>query len=350
MPNSYVIPVTEAGPNERMAFLTIVNFVLRNIVGIVITGLVFAVLLAIPSYSVAPSYTASTSFIVEGEPLVGRSLGLGGGTGRGPDFYVALMQTPLILEPLVEARFEVDPGRPPQSLVERYGSGSSLQERKDAAMERVAGMIKTKISEIGVIELSVTAENPRLAAAIAQGVMEQIEIFNFNQRKLRTSAERRFIEQRLVEVGDEVRAAEDRMLAFMVRNRQASTPALAMEQGRLSDNMSQKRSLYSSILQALEKAKIDEVRENPQATVVSRAVPPLSPNSRHVLRNGVLGFFVGALFATLFAFVREFFARIPDQSTPEAAEYMSLRTKASQRLRRSLGLLSGLRRNGKAAV
>ena len=72
MHSSYVIPVAEAGPNERLAFLSIVNFVLRNIGLFLVTGLIFAVLLAMPSISKAPSYTASTSFIVEGEPSVGR--------------------------------------------------------------------------------------------------------------------------------------------------------------------------------------------------------------------------------------------------------------------------------------
>src|SRR5207244_3791476 len=139
----------------------------------------FAVLLAMPSMSRAPSYTASTSFIVEGEPSVGRFMGFGGGGGggaSGPDFYVALMKTPLILEPLVATKFEIEPGQPPQTLEEHYGSGSSPQERRETAMDAVTDKLVTKASDIGVITLNVTAENPRLAAAIAQAGMEQIEL------------------------------------------------------------------------------------------------------------------------------------------------------------------------------
>jgi hypothetical protein len=74
---SYVAPVIEPPASETLSLISVINFVLRNIVIMVAGGIVFAVLLALPSMRRAPRYTATTTFITEGEQPAGRLL-LGG--------------------------------------------------------------------------------------------------------------------------------------------------------------------------------------------------------------------------------------------------------------------------------
>lgn len=339
MPSSYVAPVTARPPNENLPFITVVNFVLRNFVLMLVLGVVFMLLMVIPFAFSPPTYTASASFITEGEQPAGRlilgGLTLPGTAGRGPEFFVELLRSPAILGPLVETRFEGEPGKPPKTLVERYaGTQGPPQALKEEAMAQMGSKIATKISLNGIITLRVTTEDPRLSANVTQGLLDQIDEFNNNKRKSQASAERKFAEQRLAEVGAEVLVLEDRYQRFLERNRVINSPALTIERDRISDELSMKRSLKSSIVQAYERAKMDEVRDSPRATMLASPTPPTAPNRQVSKRYAVLGFFFGAMLAAFIAVTKEYFARIPKESSPEASEFAAL--VSTQRLRRPI--------------
>jgi uncharacterized protein involved in exopolysaccharide biosynthesis len=299
------------------------------------------------------TYTAKTSFITEGEQPAGR-LVLGGVTmpstgGRGPEFYVELMKSPAILQPLVESRVEAEPGKPAKTLVERYGGAAPgqvpSQAAKEAAMAAVASKLNAKISVNGIVTLSATAEDPRLAAGIARSTLEQIDAFNDKRRKEIAANERRFTEQRLMEVRVELRAAEARLNDWDERNRGGSSPALRTEREWIADVVGVKRGIYSSFVQAYEKAKMDEQRDSPRATILDSALPPLRADGHSVMRRAVIGFFLGAMLAAMVALVREYFARISKQASPEALEFTALREASTERLRRPINaVISTFRR------
>jgi uncharacterized protein involved in exopolysaccharide biosynthesis len=313
---------------------------------------VFAVLLAIPAMRKPPKYTATTTFITEGEQPAGRLI-LGGITlpttaGKGPEFYVELMRSPAVLGPLVERKFEAEPGKPPMTLIERYVPGEkNPQIAVESAVGVVAGMMATKISPNGIITLRVTAEDPRLAANIAQGILEQVDDFNNNKRKSQASAERKFAEQRLIDLAAEVRATEDAMKSFLERNHDIGrSPTLLFEREHLTEQLNVKRTLYSSVVQAYERARMDEVRDSPRATVLKYPSAPTGPDRRSTTRFGVLGFFLGMMLAAFLALTREYFARIRKQASPEAAEFVALQAESTERLRRPIeAILSTVRKS-----
>jgi uncharacterized protein involved in exopolysaccharide biosynthesis len=351
MNRSYVIPVTEAQANDRLTLVSVINFVLRNIKVMVVVGLVFAVLVGIQTSRRPDTYTATTSFITEGDQPPGRLI-LGGVTlpgtaGRGPEFYLELMRSPVVLAGLAYERIEADSGKPAKTLMERYAPWDKEPQR---AVESTIGQIQRRMSSQvslqGIITLKVTAEHPRLAAGIAQGILKQIDDFNNNKRKSQASAERLFAQQRMVEVGAEVRAVEERWRLFHERNRQINSPALQLEDGHISDELSTKRSLYSAIVQAHERAKMDEVRDSPRAIVLANPLPPTTPDRRPTIRNTVLAFFAGMILAALAATIREYFARIPQQPSAEATEFAALRAESTEQLRRPIrALMSAVRKS-----
>lgn len=350
MRSSYVAPVAETPSSETLSLVSVINFVLRNIVLMLVVGAVFGLILGFRASRAPVTYTARTSFITEGEQPAGRLI-LGGITmpstgGRGPEFYVELMQSPAILGPLVEKKFEAEPGKPAKTLIERYG-GSPIptQAAREAAMGAVGGKLATKISVNSVVALHVTAETPQLAAAIARGVLDEIDAFNDRRRKEIAIAERKFAEARLLEVGAELRIAESRLLEWDERNRGGSSPALRLERDHIADVVSVKRGLYNGIVQAYEKAKLDEERDSPRATVLEAAEPPLKPNRPAILRYVVIGVFFGAMLAAMFAVVREYFRRLSKQASPEALEFTALREASTERLRKPINaVISTLRK------
>ena len=354
MPRSYVVPLDEPKPGENLPFISVINFTLRNGVKMLVGGLVGALLLTLPSVFASDSYTSTTTFITEGEQPAGRLLGglsLPSTSGRGPEFTVELMKSPAILGPLVESRIATGPGggEPAQTLIERFaGSERNPQVAKEMAMSTVVSMMGTKISLNGIVTLRVTASHPKLAAGIAGGILEQIDEFNNNKRKSQASAERKFAEQRLAEITVEVREAEERQRIFLERNREISrSPALSLERERIGDDVAVKRGLRSSVMQAYEKAKMDEVRDSPRATVLAPPLAPTGPDRRVAKRYIVLGFFLGAMLVGFLAVALEYFKRIPTQPTPEASEFTALRSAWLDRVRKPVAAVTTAVRKGR---
>ena len=337
MRSSYVAPSTDR-PTDNFSLIGVINFLMRNALFLLVGGVVVATLAAISRMVAPETYTSTTSFITEDAPSPGRLLGIlpGAGSGRSPDFYVELIKSPVILGPLVEQRYVADSTRPPQTLVHRYGGSPTItQGAREAAMGKVLSNIGTKISVNGVITLRVTAETPLLAAGIAQGFLDQIDRFNNDRKRAQTSTEIRFAEQRMAEIEGEVQDAENRYRLFLERNRMiAQSPALQLQRDRLVDELGRKRALLSTLLQGYERAKLDESRESPRATLIAPPLPPLGPNPRGTTRIAILGFFLGVLLAGLLALAKDYFASIPRQTSPEASEFTELRARFAEAIRR----------------
>lgn len=339
MNNSYVVPVAESPAEERVSFLSLVNFVLRNILLLLLFGAVFALALVARRAASSETYTAATTFATgqeesPGRLLLGISLG-GGGNGRSPAFYADLVKSSAILGPLVESRFHV-PGRADSvTLIELYaGTKGSTQALKENAMGAVANQIQTKISPTtSVITLRASAATPQLASDIARRVLTEIDLFNTRMRKAQSTSERAFSEERLLDIQQDVRLSENRLRDFLERNREISlSPSLRLEKERLDADVSARRQLYNTVLIAYERAKMEEVRVNPLVTIISQPTPPLQEDAKGLIRQGVLGFFAGFLIATVIAIWKEYLQNIGRTSSPEFKEFAHLRASVLTRL------------------
>ena len=72
----------------------------------------------------------------------------------------------------------------------------------------------------GIVTLKVTLQSPRLAADVANHLVELINKFNLESRQSQSREQRRFSGERLAVAEQELRAAEQAQLAFLQRNRQ----------------------------------------------------------------------------------------------------------------------------------
>jgi len=131
----------------------------------------------------------------------------------------------------------------------------------------------------GTVRLSVTTPYAALALRVNQRLLEAAEPVQSRQRQSQAAAERRFTEQRLDEVKQELSHAEDKLQAFLQRNRDyRDSPQLSFEQDRLAREVARQQQLYTSLSQAYEQAKIEEVRDTPVFTVVERPDLPIRPD------------------------------------------------------------------------
>lgn len=349
MQTSYLVPLAEPPVGTRMTFVTVMNFVMRNVRFMIVCGLVLAVLSPLPLIGREPKYTASTRFITEAERPTGRFLGdlqLPGTAGRGPELYIELLRSPVVLEGLVKTPLELEPGKPPRTLVEHYAGQPPTNEE---AVRNVALSLIPKINAgpapTGVVTLRVTAEDPNVAYAMVRELLNQADAFN--EQKLRSQArrEREFAQERLVIVERELREAEAEWLAFGARNRIVGSAALQLQQQALNDTLGRKRSLASMFVQAIERSRLDEVREVPRVVVLAPPIRPGSPSHISWQRVALVGLFAGMILGGLIALVREYFRSVSRQPTPEAQEFAALRAASGEQFGRPLrALVSAVRR------
>lgn len=266
---------------------------------------------------------------------------------QSPQFYVDLLTSDEILRALVNTDyvFRRDTGVVRGTLVDIL---TPRGKPRPVRVERAIGRLRTSINagaslKTGVITFSVTAENPELAKQMGERMLDRLNTFNLESRAAQAATERRFTETRLDEVRNDLRAAEDRVQEFMQENRDfRSSARLSLDEQRLQRDVDMRQQVYTALVQAYEQAKIEELRDTPVITVLERPRAAVVPNSRGLLKRGVLAILGGALLVILFAFLREFFigASESGNSGTATAEFKAVAREALADLRHPLRALS----------
>src|SRR5436853_4286196 len=108
-------------------------------------------------------------------------------------------------------------GRLPQTA-----SGEPLRESKGywGALDAIGGKVKvTRVPTTSILEITATSTNPREVRDIANTVAEVYRDYNRQQRNLRVTEARKFIETQIKEVEARVTRAESEVWAFREANR-----------------------------------------------------------------------------------------------------------------------------------
>lgn len=295
------------------------------------------------------TYTATASFMPQTSQMpasqfsgVAAQFGLalpGGESGQSPAFYAELVKSREILRQVADTRyrFPAGPDTVSGTLIELYGiKGRTEEWRRDAALRRARRMIAARPDpKTGVVSVTVTARWPALAEDMARRVLTLVNQFNLERRQSQASAERRFVEARRKELEDELRQAEGKLQAFLQQNREfRNSPQLTFQHDRLSRDVLMRQQVYTSLAQAYEKARIDEVRNTPVITVVEQPDRPVRPDARGALMAGVVGFLICTLLGIVAAFGREFLVQSREQDPEAFRQFVALRTTIRDELSR----------------
>jgi uncharacterized protein involved in exopolysaccharide biosynthesis len=293
------------------------------------------------------TYTSQSSFISQAQSSTSNISGLAsqlgltlpqGGASENPAFAADLVKSRTILEAAALSEYPVDVnGRAAKkSLLEIYNiSGGSSQSRTDRGVKRLVRDVTVSLNQrTGLVSVGVVAPSATLAQAINQRVLDLLNDFNLHNRQSQARTERVFTERRLAEVATDLRAAEDRLEGFLQANRNyRSSPTLNFQYDRLERSVSDQQTLHATLLQAFERAKIDEVRDTPVITVVDVPSLPARPNSRAiVLIKTLFWVMLGLAIGIGLAFVR---ARLSRQRRHGSAEFRELERLAGE-LKREL--------------
>jgi len=313
-------------------------------------GLLLAGLLALRKTHV---YVATASFVPQGADAsrsglaslagqFGVSLPVGS-QSQGPDFYVRLLKSRVILDGIARDTFTVaEKGGQRIALVDLYEiKGDTPELRYEGARSLLDGIVGAGVAKTsGSVDLSATTKWPSVSLAIATALVDEVNKFNQRTRQGQAAGERKFGEGRVAIAERDLRDAENQLQQFMASNRQLSSSSqAALEGDRLRRTVSMRQTVYTSLMQALEEARLREVRDTPVITVIEPPAVPSTPEPLKRLADLELGLILGAFVGVLIIVGEDVVARRRASGGVELEALLSalqeVRTEVMRPFRRS---------------
>ena len=118
-----------------------------------------------------------------------------------------------------------------------------------------------------------------------------------------------------METENELMAAEENLKVFMDRNRRiGNSPALQLEQQRLSREVTVLMGVFTTLKQQLETTKIQEVKESDYVVVLDPPEVPLKRSKPNKKGMVLLAGFFGIGFGIIIGFIREYITRAESET------------------------------------
>lgn len=224
-----------------------------------------------------------------------------GAPDQTPQFYAELIATGPFQEDLVNTQFSATVGMRAdgksdsivtQSLIDWLGvdSGQSVGKRQTMAIYKLPKVLSVVPDvQTSMLTVTVTSQVADLSKTVADRILALVNQFNGTRRSTDAGTERRFVEGRLQIARDSLTANEDRVRRFLEQNRAyASSPMLTLDHDRLQREVDFEQQVVATLMQAVEQARITEVRNTPVVTVVESPEVALTPDRYRLLLKWVI--------------------------------------------------------------
>jgi uncharacterized protein involved in exopolysaccharide biosynthesis len=318
-------------------------FALRHVWLVIVFPLVTTIALVTAGLRGERTWTAGGAFVPQASTgarsnlsglaaQLGLSLG-GASDAEQPLFYAELLRSREILLPVVNAVYEVptDTGTFRGTLTQWYGaSGTTPEARSELARRWLDATLATNPGiKTGIIRYSVKTRSQQLSFQIADRILARLNEFNLSGRQSRASLERQFAQERLNTARAELRAMEDRLVAFLARNRAfTETNRLSFEEERLRREINFRAQLVATLAEAYEQARLDEVRDIPAITILEKPALPARPDSRGTLKRMLVLLLTTGTIGVLLSLVLDFARTIRVDAASEDSRALRRRLTA----------------------
>lgn len=287
--------------------------------------LLLALVTAIVSLIVRPTFTATTTFVPETSPQGSRlpaglaglatqfGISLGSEASKSPKFYAEVVRSRELMERVLLSNYVDNYGdaRLPQGVAVDSTTllrilrvkGRDLADSLYRGVKKLNGLVNVNVNTAtGIVSVSVDARYPGLAAAVANRFVEYLNAFNAQYRQSQAREQRKFVEQRLADGERELRGAEEELRTFYDRNRSwQQSPHLTFEEGRLRRQVEIRQELYLSLKREYETARIQEVNDTPVITVIDAATAPVKKSKPKRALLVVIALVLGGMMGTFWA-------------------------------------------------
>jgi len=347
---------------ERITFAALLAGTLARWRGAIVVATATVALALGLSLVLPPSYRATASFVTTDAGLKMNLGGLGGldaepglagiasqfglGSGRDPSespaFYDQLLSSRELLTRVLLSRF-ADPRAPTVAdsltllAILRIHDDDS-QRALETAVKQLRRKMRVRVDlKTNLVVLTIDTRWSRLSADAANRAVALVSAFNKEQRLSRARARGDFLATRVAASQTELRAEEDSQRLFYERNRSwQNSPGLMVEERRLRRQVETANTLYLSLRQQYETARIDEVNTTPVITVVDQAVPPRRRQWPQRTLIVLTAAFLGVVLGVLWSAARELFTHWARHNPDDVAMLVRTATRVRQEVRGAL--------------
>lgn len=141
----------------------------------------------------------------------------------------------------------------------------------------------------GITTLSVTLQDPKVTAMVADSVVAKLQQYIINYRIAKAKEDCAYLEQLYKERQQEYYDAQQRYAHYVDANKSLVLQSVRTEQERLQNDMNLAYQVYSQVAQQLQVARAKIQEEKPVFAVVEPATVPLqTSNSRKMIVIGIV--------------------------------------------------------------
>lgn len=369
-PEAPAPPSAAPGPEDELSVLALVNVLLRRRKLVFIPPLVlviWAFLWPLIKSERPPLPQSEAVLTIEGgvaaspTPAEGLAaqLGLVAAASANTTFpYPRILASRDFLNRLLNQPFSFDAGNGAVRSGTLFELSNIKSDTAGLARERAIRWLRGSLTVTGepdgMARLKVRMPWKALAESLSYRVVDELNDANIRMRQTKVSRDRRATYTQMVEAQNDLRAAESRMEAFLLSNRDyQNSPMLRFQFDRINRDMNIKSALYTSLATSYQNARLEEIRNAPAVNIVE---PPLVPFEepkppRIEIPTKALVQAMFALIATIIlAYVLEFAAIARRRSPGDYDEFVTLREKTFGWLVRPLRRLRARHSSGDLKV
>ena len=230
-----------------------------------------------------------------------------------PSLYPELIRSRVFAEKVLDKEFYIKKFEKKITLLAYLPHGiDEPLKSKDFLISSALGTFRSMIefdngSSGKLTTITVTSSEPNLSKNLAEAIISELEALNRFYKSKTVSEKILFINNRIESVKKDLEFSEQRLKTFSEQNRQVSSPALQLEFDRLDRDVEIQKSIYLTLKQQHELAKIEEVQETSIIQIVDHPYLPLGPSNINVKLSLIIGGFFGIGFGLFLAFLRSYF-------------------------------------------
>jgi uncharacterized protein involved in exopolysaccharide biosynthesis len=192
------------------------------------------------------------------------------------ELFPDIISSESVLKDVLYAKYATKKFAHPVDLITYWDiEGTDSAEIYELALKRLRKELDvSQDRKTDVVTVSILTKEPQLSADIVNNVTAGLDLFLRTKKKTNASEQREWIETRLAEVNADLAKSEDALKNFREENRQVGdSPALLLEQTRLMRNVDINTTLFTTLKQQYELARIEEVKNIPIVNIMDAARP-----------------------------------------------------------------------------
>lgn len=308
---------------EQVHLIEYVNTLLRRRWLIIIGVLTLVLVVGVLTKLTAPKFTAAAKFLPSKNPDMISRMGtlVGGGQIESfqdnvtSEYYAEIIKSGSFLERIAAKKWlegKDGAGGAGIDLGQYYKVvAASDKERLLRTVEKIGKKLDTSTDRTTkVVSLSYTTKNAALSAAIVNGILDDLIVYNQDIRDNKAKQNRVFVENQLKDNLELLRQAESALADFSGRNKRIVTPELEVESDRLKRAVKVQEEVYITLKKQLELAKIEEQQKKPAIEIIQRAEAPLRKSGPSTVKNVMLAGFAGLVLFMGLAFMLEYASKM----------------------------------------